>query len=136
LSVVRTGTAEINGSVGDARIRWTAGRAELCAPFGVGEGATVSPCALMDLGEIRSTGSRAAHATTRRALWSAPGGLLRAEIVLVGPLAVLVEAAVTRPLVRPHFFFDRVDPSAPDDVVYDVPPAAFGAGFGLGAQFP
>ncbi len=88
----------------------------------------------MDVGEIRSTASRAANATTRRALWAAPGGLLRAEIVLVGPLAVLVEAAAARPLVRPHFYFARADQG--QDVVYDVPAAAFGAGLGLGAEFP
>ncbi|MBN1605270.1 MAG: hypothetical protein JW940_01480 [Polyangiaceae bacterium] len=136
VSVTRTWSGEIERDIGDARMRWTAGRAELCIRFEVGEGAAVSPCGMMELGETSSTGSRAADATTRRALWAAPGGVLRSEIVLLGPWAVLVEAAAARPLVRPHFYFDRADPTAPDDVVYDVPAAAFGAGFGLGAQFP
>jgi hypothetical protein len=136
LSATRTWSAEIERDVGDARMGWTAGRAEVCALVQADPGAAVAPCATMEVGEITSTGSRARGATTRRALWAAPGGLLRAEIRLVGPLAVLVEAAATRPLVRAHFYFDRAVQSAPDDVVYDVPAAAFGAGFGLGAQFP
>jgi hypothetical protein len=133
-SVTRTSSGKVEKVIGDARLRWTSARVDACGTLHLGSSAALCSCVVVEAGELRADASRAVNATTRRALWLAPGGALRAGFALIGPLAATVEGTVTRPLVRPRFFFARASSGAAPETVYDVPPLAFGGTLGIAVQ--
>ena len=135
-SVMRTASGEVKKVLGDARLQWTSARADACAVFHLGPSGALTPCVVLELGELRADASRAVRATTRRALWLAPGGAIRSEVTLVGPLAAHIEGTATRPLIRPRFFFARAASGSSPETVYNVPLAALSGTVGVSVRIP
>jgi hypothetical protein len=130
LSGTRADSGQIKKAVGNVDLVWTVGRLEVCLVSRPVPWLTVSPCGLVDAGELRGTSS----STSAARRWVAPGGLGRAEARLVGPLWVAAELGATRPLVRTEFYIRRAGQS--DITLFKVPSAVLTAGLGLIVRWP
>jgi hypothetical protein len=134
LSALYAASGTIQGTVGDAEIRWWVARAELCGPrfaFGV---TAASGCATFDAGVIEGRGSRAELPKTERALWLSPGLTVRGHLTLEQTLVLGLEGGAFVPQIRPRFYF--AGPGSDSETIHDVPWVGFRAGFGLGVLFP
>jgi hypothetical protein len=87
-------------------------------------------CGRVEVGRLSAEGTGVTSAESGAYPWVALGGAVRLRWRFVRPLYVEIEAALTTPLVREHFFFTE-----PEATIEDVPPvSAAGAAF-LGVHF-
>ena len=129
-----SGTTASSGTQGvsseSASFRWTAARLDVCPVEIVVGPVDAWACARGEGGALYAAGSGIQAPQTRLRPWFAAGAVARVGIVIVGPVFLEVETALTIPLFRDHFFFDN-----PEDTVYDVPIVAGAAGGALGIRF-
>jgi hypothetical protein len=126
LEVLATLPATEQGSVGDAELRWIAGRASACGRWGMGVFA-LGPCLVLDVGQLsaKGAGDQVNNAQERTMPWLAGGAMLRLEYRLTRSAAL--EAALGARLLRRHDLF-YLRPAA---AVFQVPAASFGAQLGV-----
>lgn len=133
LSALRAASGIIRGAIGDAEMLWLSLRGDACLRFGHAP-LWASPCATFDVGWLDATGSRAANATTKRAVWLSPGLTARATLVALKFLVLEPEAGVFVPLSRPRLFF--AGPESEAETIHRVSAVGFRAGLAVGVLFP
>ena len=115
------------GPEGDARFRFYAGGAGLCARRG-GERLATSACAQAELGQLAAQGENTSNPQRARTLWSAVGAGARAALTLASPLALHAGLELLFPTSRDRF---EVGPTA----LFVVPRLTFRMELGLGVHF-
>ncbi|HEX4341251.1 MAG TPA: hypothetical protein VH062_35320 [Polyangiaceae bacterium] len=120
---------ELSGGGGTAQFRRVAGRVTACPVAASAAMVVLRPCALLDVGQLRATGSNVAPALTARTLWLELGATVRAEARITGPLFVMAELGAGFPLVRDDFYF--VPSRVP---VHTIPPVGFIGALELGVR--
>lgn len=110
---------------GKLRFRLRSARAEAC--LGVAWKSTHEAlCAAFDLGQLDASSSGLARNRDASLVWSAPGGIARARLAVLGPFEVELALGASAPLQRAQFTL--IDPLRR---VYRVPPLTFEAQLGL-----
>jgi hypothetical protein len=134
LSLSRTSSSAVYGTIGDTHFRWSTARAEGCAPWLGTASLVATPCVTFDVGWVEAKGSRAAHPKTTRTVWLSPG--VTARVSYAPPIRVLVleaEAGLMVPLSRPRFFFANAQ--GQPETIYAARGLGFRAGLRAGVRF-
>ncbi len=131
LHVLGAATGVTSPSVDEARFRWLAARLELCPlRWPLGEGWTLGPCALGELGVLGAEGRAVAHPDTATRLWAALGvglhGRWQPRRWFFADFALDFQL----PLSRYEFVFLE-----PRRLVYEVPAVVGGGRWGIGFNF-
>jgi hypothetical protein len=134
LSLSRTASKTVNGTIGDVVFHWFAGRAEGCLPWLGTESLLAAPCVTFDVGWLEAKASRAEKSKTKRTVWLSPGLTARAAYAPLRMLVIEAEGGLMAPLSRPRFFFSDAESDA--ETIYEVPGVAFRAGLRAGVLFP
>lgn len=135
LSFLYSKSGTIDGTIGNADIRWLAARAELCGPrFGTLV-LSVGPCAAFDVGELEGSGYGSANPKSEDALWLAPGLSARALLTVERKLVIGAALGAFVPLVRPRFYFAGGGSAGDSETIHTVPSVGFRAALGVGVQF-
>jgi hypothetical protein len=134
LSLSRTTSTAVYGTIGDTQFRWLTARAEGCAPWLGTESLVATPCVTFDVGWVEAKGSRAAHPKTTRSAWLSPGVTARVSYAPIRVLVLEAEAGLMAPLSRPRFFFANAQ--GQPETVYAVRAVGFRAGLRAGVRFP
>ena len=130
LSATRSFTPVVEGQIGDAQFTSTTGRLEgglrsrRFAPW------WAELSASFEAGELRAEGSRALGATSKSALWLAPGAAGRVGLEVGRLLELELQLAAFAPLIRPNFYFARIGEDS--ETVHEVDPFSLAAGIGVG----
>jgi hypothetical protein len=135
LSLHRGRSDPIEKHGGQAELAWTSGRLTACPTrWPARAPAAFRPCLSLDVGALRGTaGSGVENPASRGALWLAPGGVIRWELLVGDWLVVVADGGALFPLVRTRFYFG---PSADKGTVYRTPVAGLTAGVRAGVHFP
>lgn len=112
-----------------AHFRLFAARADACLRTPLVGPLSVSPCAFVEAGALRSEGITAFSPVVTTRPWVAPGLLARVQVDLVGWLILEAEGGATFPLVRDTFYFN------PSLLAHEVPAAGGRAGGSVGFAF-
>jgi hypothetical protein len=134
LSLHRGRSDRIQARRGQAEFAWTSGRLSACPTrWPARSPAAFRPCLSLDVGALRGTGFEVQNAASRGALWLAPGGVIRWELLVGDWLVMVADGGALIPLVRTRFYFG---PSADKSTVYRIPVAGLTAGVRAGVRFP
>lgn len=132
LAALRSTTATVTKSLGEATFNWTAARLSVCPVRWPARSAlALRPCALMDLGVLEGSGVLTHQPSSAGALWIAPGVAARLSFSPLPPLSFELEGGATFPLERDSFFFA---PNTPDNVAFQVPRVGVVASVGVVAR--
>jgi hypothetical protein len=112
-----------------ARFRLLAARVDACLRAALVGPLSVSPCAFVEAGALRSEGITAFAPASSTRPWVAPGLAARLEVELFGGLVLEAEGGATFPLVRDTFYFN------PSLVAHEVPATGGLVGAGVGMAF-
>jgi hypothetical protein len=134
LSLSRTTSSAVYGTIGDSHFRWSTARAEGCAPWLGTASLVATPCVTFDVGWVEAKGRRATHSKTTRTAWLSPGVTARLSYAPIRVLVLEAEAGLMAPLSRPRFFFANLQ--GPPETVYAVRAVGFRAGLRAGVRFP
>jgi hypothetical protein len=134
LSLSRTTSDTVYGTIGDSHFRWSTARAEGCAPWLGTASLVATPCVTFDVGWVEANSSRAVRSKTTRTAWLSPGVTARLSYAPIRVLVFEAEAGLMAPLSRPRFFF--ANPQGQPETVYAVPAVSFRAGLRAGVRFP
>jgi hypothetical protein len=135
-----TTTATQQATAGDGKFRLLTSQLRLCPMrWSPGKAFRLLPCAQAEAGALTASGGGGPVNTQEKSMpWIAFGASLRAELDLLGPLA-LEGGADAKGLARRDSFVFRTFNSTgqgPDSLVYQVPTASFGFGLGLLLRLP
>lgn len=131
LSVLRASSEGIESEAGIASLYFTAARLEVCpVRLAIDPSFGVSPCALLDVGALRGSGSTGAASRAETRPWVAAGIGGRIQWALLELLLFEAEGGLFLPFVRDTFFFD------PDLVIHEAPAVGGYLGAGAGIRFP
>jgi hypothetical protein len=125
-AVTRAQSGTIGAAVGAAQFTWTAGQLDVCPARVIAGGIEAAPCARIEGGVLDATGLQVDVTQSDSRPWLAIGGLARVRWTPLDPLFMVLDGALSRAVVRDHFYFSR-----PQTTIYDVP--AVGAGMSLSA---
>lgn len=116
-------------AAGTAAFAWTAAALQAC-PLTLGRRFSVTGCLSLEIGVLEGHGSRVATPEAASLLWLAPGGVVRSAVALTRRLVLEVQGALSFPLERATFYFDR-----PMLDLHTVSRIVGSVGLALGMQF-
>lgn len=125
-------TASAQTPAGDATFRLLAGRLHGCPlRVALGKSLRLLPCALVEIGSLQAQGGGSAlNLQAPSMLWLGFGGAARGELDLTKALALEATLNATALAEQARFVFLN------SGLVYQVPNASFGAGFGFLLRLP
>jgi hypothetical protein len=97
--------------------------------FALGQIGAVLPCARLDVGQMKASGSGIPGARDDSRTWSSAGVLGQVALVPVKPLVIDAQASFLVPLTPYRFIF------TPESVIYGAPSVAFSASLAVGVMF-
>lgn len=131
LSVLRAASDSIQNEAGVASLGFTAGRLEGCpVRLAIEPSFGVSPCALIDAGALRGTGTAGEASAAETRPWVAAGIGGRLQWDVLDFLLIEAEGGLVIPIVRDTFFFE------PDVIIHEVPAVGGYLAAGAAIRFP
>ena len=130
IGVFDTGDRSFARSEGTASFGVLSAAAALCPiALPLGRAASVGPCAVGELGQLRASGFRTTHGRADARLWAAAGAGAILSQRIFGGLALELSAALLAAATRARFLIGAED-------VFVVPPFVGRVTFGLRVTWP
>lgn len=116
----QSGTLDVEGT-GSASLTYNAARLRFCELFPLSRTLWAAPCALVDLGELRGTGTPlGATSVTRASTWFSAGLVGKVELRLRAPLVLETSAGAVYPFMRPSFYFSVPGANPPTQAIFST----------------
>jgi len=117
---IESGTI-IVADVGRAQLTYNAAQLRFCEAFVLPARLRLAPCGMLDVGELRGSGTVATgERVTRASLWLSVGLAGKLEWRW-SPLSVELSLGALFPLTQPNFYFTRLSPEPSAEEIFKTP---------------